>query len=89
MVKNPPANTGDVRDTGSSPGSGTHSSYSCLENRTDREAWRATVHEAAKSWAWLRRLSAAQHSMLSLAKAMMGNFSFLVLASYLKNQNYT
>ena len=23
--------------------------YSCLENRTDREAWWATVHGAAKS----------------------------------------
>ena len=27
----------------------THSQYSCLENPTDRGAWRATVHGVAKS----------------------------------------
>ena len=40
VVKNPPANAGDVRDTGSIPGSGKSSGegngnllqYSCLEN---------------------------------------------------------
>ena len=52
MVKNPSANAGDVRDTGSilglgrSPGGGHGNSlqYSCQENSTDRGAWRATVH---------------------------------------------
>ena len=47
MVKNPLANAGDVRDTGSIPGSGRSSGggngnpvrYSCLENPTDRGAW--------------------------------------------------
>ena len=47
VVKNLPANTGDLRDTGSIPGSGrspgggygTPLQYSCLENPTDREAW--------------------------------------------------
>ena len=56
VVKNPPANTGDVRDAGPFPGSGRSSGreygnplqYSCLENPTDRGAWRATVHGAAK-----------------------------------------
>ena len=51
MVKNPPANAGDVRDTGSIPGlgrslGGGHSNplqYSCLENPMDRGAWQATV----------------------------------------------
>ena len=46
MVKNPPANAGDVRDTGSIPGlgrslGGWHGKplqYSCLENPKDREA---------------------------------------------------
>ena len=46
MVKNPPANAGEVRDAGSIPGSGRsfgggHGSplqYSCLENPTDRGA---------------------------------------------------
>ena len=27
--------------------------YSCLENPTDRGAWRATVHGVAKSWTQL------------------------------------
>ena len=46
MVKNPPANAGDVRDVGlilglgRSPGvgNGTPVQYSCLENRIDRGA---------------------------------------------------
>ena len=46
MVKNPPANAGDVRDVGLVPGLGRspgagHGNplqYSCLENPTDREA---------------------------------------------------
>ena len=58
MVKNPPANAGDVRDAGSISGSGRvpgegHGNslqYSCLENPMDREAWWATVHGVAGSW---------------------------------------
>ena len=57
MVKNPPANVGDIRDLGSIPGSGrspgegngTPLQYSCLENPMDRGAWRATVHGVAES----------------------------------------
>ena len=56
VVKNPPANAGDVRDMGSIPGLGIspgagHGSpfqYSCLENPVDRGAWQATVHRVAK-----------------------------------------
>ena len=55
VVKNPPANTGHARDTGSIPGSGRASrvgssnplQYSCLENSMDREAWWA-IHGVAK-----------------------------------------
>ena len=51
MVKNPPANAGDARDTGSIPGSGrspgeengNQFQYSCLENSMGRGAWWATV----------------------------------------------
>ena len=48
MVKNPPANAGDIRDSGSIPGSGRSPAgghgnplqYSCLEN-----PWWAIVHK--------------------------------------------
>ena len=65
MVKNPPANAGDIRDAGPvaelgrSPeeGNGNPLQYSCLENPMDREAWQATIHRFAKSQAQLKRLS--------------------------------
>ena len=52
MVKNPPANAGDIRNEGSIPGlgrspgegSGNPLQYSCLENPMDRGAWQAVVH---------------------------------------------
>ena len=58
MIKNPPANARDVRDTVSIPGSGRspgegHGNplqYSCLENLKDRGAWQATVHAVVKGW---------------------------------------
>ena len=57
LVKNSPVNAEDVRDEGSSPGSGRSPGegngyplqYSCLENPMDRGSWRATVHGVAKS----------------------------------------
>ena len=56
-VKNPPDNAGDMRDTGSIPGSGRSPregsgnplQYSCLENPTDRGDWQATVYGIAKN----------------------------------------
>ena len=56
MVKNPPANVGDIRDQvsilgpGRSPG-GEHGNplqYSFLENPMARGGWRATVHRFAE-----------------------------------------
>ena len=57
MIKNKPANSGDIGDTGlipglgRSPGEGNGNSlqYSCLENSMDREAWQATVQGVAES----------------------------------------
>ena len=42
---------GDTGESGRSSGEGNGNSlqYSCPENPMDREAWRATVHEVAKS----------------------------------------
>ena len=50
-VRNPPANAGDARDAGLIPegGDGNPLQYSCLENPTDRGAWRATVHRVTES----------------------------------------
>jgi len=57
VVKNPLANSGDVRDLGSISGSGTspgegHGNplqYFCLENAIDRGAWLATIPGIAES----------------------------------------
>ena len=56
MVKNPPANAGDIGDMSSIPGLGRYSGerndnpllYSCLESPMDRGAWWATVHGVVK-----------------------------------------
>ena len=58
VVKNLPANVGNVRDAGSVPGSGRslggeHGNTlqdSCLENPMDRRVRRATVHRVTWSW---------------------------------------
>ena len=57
VVKNPPANAGDLRDSGSIPGlgrsprvgNGNPLQYSCMENPMDRGGWQATVHRVAES----------------------------------------
>ena len=62
MVKNLPANAGDVRDTGLTLGlgrahGGGHSNPlqdSCLQNPMDRGAWQATVYRVAKSQTQLK-----------------------------------
>ena len=55
MVKNPPANAGDVgsihwsaRSLGE--GNGSPLQYSFLENSMERRAWWAAVHGVMKSW---------------------------------------
>ena len=68
VVKNSPANAGDARDMGSIPGifpggifpgvgNGNPLQYSCLDNPTNRGAWRATVRGVAQSRTRLKRLS--------------------------------
>ena len=52
VVKNPPANAGDIRgmglipESGRSPGGGHDNpfQFSCLENPMDRGVWQATDH---------------------------------------------
>ena len=57
VVKNLPANVGDIKDAGLIPGLGRSNGvrngnplqYSCLENSKGRRAWWATVYRVAKS----------------------------------------
>ena len=64
VVKNLPANAGVTGVMGSIPGlerslgggNGNPLQYSCLENPTDRGAWWAAVHRAAKDWTLLKQL---------------------------------
>ena len=84
MVKNPPANSGDVRDvalilpgSARSPGGG-HShpiQYSCLENLMDRGDWWPIVHRVTKSWTGLKRLSmhahVQEHNILKYLSVLM------------------
>ena len=57
VVKNPPANAGDIRNAGLIPGLGRspgegHShplQYSCLETHMDRGAWWAALHWITES----------------------------------------
>ena len=61
VVKNPPANAGDLRDSGSIPGSGrfpgggngTPLQYSCRENPMDSGTWWAIVCGGPDSRTWL------------------------------------
>ena len=62
MVKNLPADAGDVREASSIPGSGRSPGgghdhplqSSCLENPMDRGAWRATVLKGSKNRSQLK-----------------------------------
>ena len=56
VVKNLPANSGDITDVGSvlglgrsSAGHGNPLQYPCMENPMDRGAWRATVQGVTKN----------------------------------------
>ena len=57
VIKNLPANAGDIRDMGLIPGYGRSPEeengyllqYSCLGNPMNRETWWVTVHGVAKS----------------------------------------
>ena len=65
VVKNLPANAGDIRDSGLIPGlgrspvegNGNPLQYSCLENPMDRGAWCAIVPGVKKSQTPLKQLS--------------------------------
>ena len=72
MVNSLPADTGDLRNTGSVPGWGGSPGrrpskplqYSCQENPKDREAWQATVRSVAESQTQLNSDLAHTHKLL-------------------------
>ena len=80
MVKNLPANAGDLRHVGSIPGSGRsprggHShplQYPCLENSMDRGAWWASVHRVAE----LDATEESEHAHGLLAIVGDGRFGY-------------
>ena len=65
VVKNPPANAGDIRDVGWIPGLGKYPGeghgnllqYPCLENPMDRGTWWAVVYRAAQGQTPLKQFS--------------------------------
>ena len=85
MVKNLPANAGDI-DAGSIPGSGrslgegygSPLQYSCPENSIVRGAWQATVHSVAKNRARLKRLSKHVQRKYSICKLFLELHEWLV-----------
>ena len=92
MVKNPPANTGDMR-YGSSPGlikppgggSGNLLQYSCLENPMDRGAWQTMVHSVTKNQIQLKPLSTHAHMQLcGCNKYYLKWVNFIISELYLK-----
>ena len=91
VVKNLPANAGDLRDVGLIPGSGrcpggngNPLQYSCLENPMDRGAWQATVHRAAKSQTWLKRFSTS--SSVLWTHEQLSFFSSFLLSNHLSSR---
>ena len=83
MVKNPPANAGNMRDVGLIPelgrspgeGHGNPLQHSCLENPMDRGAWWATVHRGTKSQTQLKQPS-SQASGYSYIKFYLDNIVY-------------
>ena len=61
VVKNPPANAGDIKmqvwSQGQEGRQGNPLWYSCLKNPMDRGAWWATVHRFTKNQSWLKQYS--------------------------------
>ena len=94
MVKNMPANGGDIRDVGSiagsgrSPGGGNGNplQYSCLENPMDKGAWWAMVYRVTKSWIQVKRLSSSSSMTIYAGKRRMEcSHSYIYLFAIYRN----
>ena len=73
VVKNPPANAGDIRDAGLIlrlgrfpwRRHGNPLQYFCLGNPMDRGTWWGAVHRVSKSWTRLKWLRTHAHTFLT------------------------
>ena len=91
VVKNLPANAGDIRDPGSIPGlgrspgggNGSPFQYSCLENPTHRGDCWATVHRVAKSQTWLKQLHTHPHIHVINRRKFRGHPLFMSYLIYI------
>ena len=79
VVKNPPANTGDIRDKGSifgsgkSPGEGNGNplQYCCLGNPNGQRRLAGYSPRGCKSWTRLKRLSICMHAIHRLSSVWL------------------
>ena len=91
VVKNLPANAGEVRDTGlilglgrsSRGGHGNSLQYSCLENPMYRGAWHSTVHRVAKNQTQLKQRGT--HTQTYLHTHIISNCLFIEYISKIKS----
>ena len=67
VVKNPPANAGNVGSVNDNP-----LQFSCLGNPMDRGAWWPTVHGVAKSWTQLSNKSATRIHVTRQSYTVLG-----------------
>ena len=80
-----------IRDEGSIPGlrsspegRGNPLQYSCLENLLDRGAWRATVHNVTKSWAWLKQQHTCHVQYITLLCYILYIVQYITLILFIK-----
>ena len=104
VVKTPPANAGDRRDAGLSPGlgrspGGGHGKplqYSCLENPMDRRAWWAPVRGVTKSRTCMLAVAYISYCLPGLltksglmAKSALLSVLFFFFKKKLKDNSFT
>ena len=98
MVKNLPANSGDIKDMSSIPGlgqslGGGHGNpvqSSCLELPMDRGAWQATAHRVAQSWIQLKRISMHVQApfIYELIKSPPKLFEIIILSPFYRRGDW-
>ena len=96
MVKNPPANARDSRNTvsipvlGRSPGeiNGNPLWYSCLDNSTDRGAWRAVDHGVIRSCTQLSNWAHTHYPLVDICLLSTSVTPFLFIDKFIFFKNF-